>query len=33
MIVTGFRNEISNKVIGFMSDFRINQFDTNNSFE
>lgn len=33
MIVTGFRNEISNKVVGFMSDFRVNQFDTNNSFE
>mgnify|MGYP001147184585 FL=1 len=33
MIVTGFRNEISGKVTGFMSHMRIHKFDSNNSFE
>lgn len=33
MIVTGFRNEISDKVTGFMSHMRIHKFDSNNSFE
>jgi len=33
MIVTGFRNEITNKITGFMADIRLNKFDTNNSFE
>ncbi len=33
MIVTGFRNEISEKVTGFMSHMRIHKFDSNNSFE
>jgi lipoprotein-releasing system permease protein len=33
MIVTGFRNEISSKVTGFMSHMRIHKFDSNNSFE
>jgi lipoprotein-releasing system permease protein len=33
MIVTGFRNEITNKVTGFMSHIRISRFDLNDSFE
>jgi len=33
MIVTGFRNEISNKVTGFVSDIRLNIFDANTSYE
>lgn len=33
MIVTGFRNEISQKVTGFVSPVRITVFDSNNSFE
>ncbi len=33
MIVTGFRNEISQKVTGFVSPIRLNVFDSNNSFE
>ncbi len=33
MIVTGFRNEITNKITGFMADIRLSKFDSNNSFE
>lgn len=33
MVVTGFRNEITEKVIGFGSHIRINNFDSNNSYE
>lgn len=33
MVVTGFRNEITNKVIGFGAHIRINNFDSNNSYE
>lgn len=33
MVVTGFRNEISDKVTGFMTHLRIHKFDSNNSFE
>jgi lipoprotein-releasing system permease protein len=33
MIVTGFRNEISAKVMGFGAHIRIGNFDSNNSFE
>ena len=33
MVVTGFRNEISDKVTGFMTHLRIHKFDANNSFE
>lgn len=33
MVVTGFRQEISNKVIGFGSHIRIGNFDSNNSYE
>ena len=33
MVVTGFKNEISNKVTGFMSGIRIHQLANNNSFE
>ncbi len=33
MIVTGFRNEISKKVTGFVSHIRITIFDNNSSFE
>ncbi len=33
MIVTGFRNEISKKVTGFVSHIRITIFDSNSSFE
>jgi len=33
MVVTGFRNEITQKVIGFGAHIRINNFDANNSFE
>lgn len=33
MVVTGFRNEITNKVIGFGAHLRINNFDSNNSYE
>jgi lipoprotein-releasing system permease protein len=33
MVVTGFRNEISDKVTGFMAHLRIHKFDANNSFE
>lgn len=33
MIVTGFRNEITGKVTGFMGHLRITAFDSNNSFE
>ncbi len=33
MIVTGFRNEISKKVTGFVSDIRLNIFDANTSYE
>lgn len=33
MIVTGFKNEISDKVTGFMSAIRIHQLENNNSFE
>ncbi len=32
-IVTGFKNEVRNKVIGFGSHIQITNFDTNNSFE
>ncbi|MBK8414503.1 MAG: ABC transporter permease [Bacteroidetes bacterium] len=33
MVVTGFRNEITAKVIGFGAHIRINNFDSNNSYE
>ena len=33
MVVTGFRDEITNKVIGFGAHIRIGNFDANNSFE
>lgn len=33
MVVTGFKNEISDKVTGFMSAIRIHQLANNNSFE
>ncbi len=33
MVVTGFRNEITRKVTGFMADFRISAFNNNASFE
>ncbi|MDQ3051885.1 MAG: ABC transporter permease [Bacteroidota bacterium] len=33
MVVTGFRNEITQKVIGFGAHIRINNFDSNNSYE
>lgn len=33
MVVTGFRNEITRKVTGFVADFRISAFKTDNSFE
>jgi len=33
MVVTGFRNEITQKVIGFGAHIRINNFDANNSYE
>jgi lipoprotein-releasing system permease protein len=33
MVVTGFRNEITNKVTGFGSHIRISGFDNNNSYE
>ena len=32
-IVTGFRDEVSNKVTGFSADVQISNFDANNSFE
>jgi lipoprotein-releasing system permease protein len=33
MVVTGFKNEISDKVTGFMSAIRVHQLANNNSFE
>ncbi len=33
MVVTGFRNEITKKVIGFGAHIRIGNFDSNNSYE
>ena len=33
MVVTGFRHEITDKVIGFGSHIRIGNFDSNNSYE
>jgi len=33
MIVTGFKNEITNKVLGFGNHIRITNFDSNESFE
>jgi len=33
MVVTGFRNEITKKVTGFGAHIRLNNFDSNNSFE
>lgn len=33
MVVTGFRDEITKKVIGFGAHIRINNFDSNNSYE
>ncbi|MBL0339545.1 MAG: ABC transporter permease [Bacteroidetes bacterium] len=33
MVVTGFRKEITNKVTGFGAHIRINNFDSNNSYE
>lgn len=33
MIVMGFRNQITDKVTGFMAHIRIHKFDTNNSYE
>lgn len=33
MVVTGFRNEITRKVTGFVAHFRISSFNNNESFE
>lgn len=33
MVVTGFRNEITRKVTGFVADYRISAFNNNDSFE
>lgn len=33
MVVTGFRNEITRKVTGFVADYRISAFNNNESFE
>lgn len=33
MVVTGFRNEITKKVSGFGAHIRVNNFDSNNSYE
>lgn len=33
MVVTGFRDEITNKVTGFVADFRISAYNNNESFE
>ncbi len=33
MVVTGFRNEITRKVTGFGAHIRVNNFDSNNSYE
>ena len=33
MVVTGFRDEITKKVIGFGAHIKISNFDTNNSYE
>ena len=33
MVVTGFRNEITKKVAGFGAHIRVNNFDSNNSYE
>ena len=33
MVVTGFRNEITRKVTGFVADYRISAFNNNASFE